>query len=214
MWWQPNPWGILETSPISNIRGEEGFCFIATRCGWNDNPRNATIDSRRRKIRSKSTGQWQCKYEASNRRCFPANRSVEQSFGPSTRGQARRPFRHPEKLAMKVQALSLSGAYLIAPERHSDRRGYFSETYSAVPLRNTASFSILSRTMLHFHAVSTPSADFTFSARSQIGLGHPRSRAGRDRRSSLKLADLWAASVNRMSAANGLQLLIPPGFVF
>src|SRR5262245_45695619 len=31
---------------------------------------------------------------------------------------------------MKVQALSLSGAYLIAPERHSDERGYFSEIYS------------------------------------------------------------------------------------
>jgi|SRR5262245_8178045 len=117
---------------------------------------------------------------------------------------------------MKVQALSLSGAYLIAPERHSDERGYFSEIYSRRSfaehglvfdfVQDNASLSRDVNTLRGFHFQRPPTAQAKLVWVSQgavqdVIVDLRRNSPTYGRHLSIEL-----------SAANGFQLLVARGF--
>jgi dTDP-4-dehydrorhamnose 3,5-epimerase len=118
---------------------------------------------------------------------------------------------------MKVEPLALPGVLLITPARHGDDRGYFSETYSAPRLaeagiteafvQDNQSFSRARGTVrgLHCQVAPHPQGKLVRVLRGAIWDVAVDARAG-----SSSFGQHAAAL---LSAENGSQLWIPPGFL-
>jgi dTDP-4-dehydrorhamnose 3,5-epimerase len=117
---------------------------------------------------------------------------------------------------MKVQSLSLSGACLLNPERHSDARGYFCEVYNRRTfeqhglffdfVQDNTSLSPGVNTIRGLHFQRPPSAQAKLIWVSQ---GSVQDVIVDIRRSSPTYGKYLSIE---LSASNGLQLLVPRGF--
>jgi len=117
---------------------------------------------------------------------------------------------------MKVQALSLSGAYLLAPERHFDERGYFCEVYSRGMfekhglfldfVQDNVSLSPNIHTIRGLHFQRPPSAQTKLI---WVGQGSVQDVIVDIRHSSPTYGQHLSIE---LSANNGFQLLVPSGF--
>ena len=118
---------------------------------------------------------------------------------------------------MKIVELGIPGVKLITPARHGDERGYFSETYSAPRLadagithsfvQDNQSFSSARGTVRGLHCQLAPFAQgkLVRVLRGAIWDVAVDARAGSPTYGRHAAADL--------SAENGSQLWIPPGFL-
>ena len=118
---------------------------------------------------------------------------------------------------MKVEALGIDGVKLITPSRHGDDRGYFSETYSAPRMeaagiadlfvQDNQSFSRASGTVRGLHCQIAP---FAQGKLVRVLRGAIWDVAVDARTGSPTYGQHVAAT---LSAENGSQLWIPPGFL-
>jgi len=117
---------------------------------------------------------------------------------------------------MKIQALSLTGAYLLAPERCPDDRGYFCELYNRRTFEEHGLFYdfVQDNTSLTLGVNTIRGLHFQFPPSAQAKLVWVTQGAIRDvivdiRRSSPTYGRHLSID---LSASNHLQLLIPRGF--
>ena len=118
---------------------------------------------------------------------------------------------------MRVEALGIPGVLLITPARHGDGRGYFSETYSAPRMaeagiadafvQDNQSFSRAQGTVRGLHCQLAPfvQGKLVRALRGAIWDGAGDARTGSPTSGRHVAATL--------SAENGSQLWIPPGFL-
>lgn len=118
---------------------------------------------------------------------------------------------------MEVRATALPDVKVLTPRRHGDRRGYFSETWSARRLadegmalafvQDNESLSAKAGTLRGLHYQAPP---FAQAKLVRVAMGAIRDVAVDARRGSPTYGR-WVAET--LSAENGAQLLIPHGFL-